>query len=184
MTCGTVRSFRCGSRGLLLYAVCRTSFLSDRLKKTYNQNKKMEQNKKHVFFVKHHFDEGYRRAPLCNPTGQLITRAKGSLWSILLGASDTSVSIAGGQKPFCCPPSSSNPLWVSTFMKMTLSESRFTVSISESGVLQSDKNFIKVSFTSVLFNKTFVQIIKSLVLLGYSGSVIKSVMVWMSFSSR
>lgn len=137
MTCGTVRSFRCGSRGLLLYAVCRTSFLSDRLKKTYNQNKQKWKRTKSMFFVIHRFDEGYRRAPLCNPTGQLITRAKWSLCSMLLGASDTSVSITRGQKPFCCPPSSSNPLcvWVSTFMKMTLSVSRFTVSISESGVL-------------------------------------------------
>lgn len=52
MTSGTVRSFRCGSRGLSLYAVCRTSFLSYRLKKTCNQNNKQKwkRTKVIVFF--------------------------------------------------------------------------------------------------------------------------------------
>lgn len=100
---------------------------------------------------------------MCNPTGQLISSAKGSLCSLLLGVSETSLSSAGEQKPFSCPPSSSDRLCarVSSFMNITLSVSRFTVSISESGVLQSKKGFIKnkkkvfyIPFKRHLCNKT------------------------------
>lgn len=58
---------------------------------------------------------GYSSTPLCSPTGQLISRANGSLGGLGpragvsegTGTSQLSSSAGGGQKPLCWSPSES-----------------------------------------------------------------------------